>query len=175
MNWNHCSFPWNVAWPNKIMACLLIPSGMSRIKMQVSKLTKVMKMVENQRWAKIDARDATIATLVLSWSNEEASISDLKSELNRLQTRVENKLSSESVASEQWKDLEASQRREVKRLRDRTHGLTLELKQTKRRLLSVMEFGVCHMRTGDIRCNARCVTSSRKASYFGTGPENSQD
>jgi len=115
------------------------PDTISKLKMQVSKLTKEKRMVENELRAKIDARDATIATLVLSSSNQEASISDLKSEVKRLQTRVENKSSSESVASEQSKDLEASQRREVERLRDRTHDLTIELKQTKRRLLSVTE------------------------------------
>ena len=68
------------------------PDTISKLKMQVSKLTKEKKMVENELRAKIDARDATITTLVLSSSNQEAaSISDLRSELNRLQTRVENK------------------------------------------------------------------------------------
>ena len=41
-------------------------------------------MAENELRAKIGARDATIATLVLSSSNQEASISDLESSANKV-------------------------------------------------------------------------------------------
>mmetsp|Transcript_16883 Transcript_16883/g.36440 ORF Transcript_16883/g.36440 Transcript_16883/m.36440 type:complete len:1529 (+) Transcript_16883:101-4687(+) len=115
------------------------PDTISKLKVQMSALGKEKKMMENELRAKIDTRDATIATLVLSSSNQEVSIADLKSEVNRLQLLVDSKSSTESDVSQQLKDLEATRRREVDSLKDRTHDLTIELKQTNRELLSVTE------------------------------------
>lgn len=116
------------------------PDVVSKLELQVSKVTKEKRMVEHELRAKIDARDATIATLVLATSNQEASIGDLTSEVTRLQHELaETTSSSETVATEQLRDVKASQRREVERLQERTHDLTLELTQTKRRLSRVTE------------------------------------
>jgi hypothetical protein len=78
-----------------------------------------------------------IATLVLSSSNQEASNAELKSEIFQLQTLLDRRSTPGSEASQQLKDLETSRRREVELLKEQTHDLTLELKQTKRKLLSV--------------------------------------
>ena len=115
------------------------PDTISKLKMQVSKATKERGVAENELRSKIDTRDATIATLVLSSANQEAIIGDLKLEMNRLQTLVQSKSSSESLLSERSKDLEASLRGEVERLRDRTHDLAMELKHAKVRLLSATD------------------------------------
>eukprot|EP00578_Thalassiosira_sp_NH16_P013987 CAMPEP_0181126054 /NCGR_PEP_ID=MMETSP1071-20121207/27402_1 /TAXON_ID=35127 /ORGANISM="Thalassiosira sp., Strain NH16" /LENGTH=1547 /DNA_ID=CAMNT_0023211585 /DNA_START=115 /DNA_END=4758 /DNA_ORIENTATION=- len=115
------------------------PDTISKLKLQVSTLGKKKDMVENELRAKIDVRDSTIATLVLSSSHQEASIADLKSEVNRLQMLVDNKSSSAHDASQQLKDLEGSRRREVNTLRDRAQDLTIELKQARRKLLLVTE------------------------------------
>lgn len=77
-----------------------------------------------------------IATLVLSSSNQEASIAELKSEICQLQTLLDRRSSLGTDASQQLKELEASRRREVELLKERTHDLTIELKQTKRKLIS---------------------------------------
>ena len=63
----------------------------------------------------------------------------MKSELSRLQKVVDSKASSDHDVSQQLKDLEAERRKEVNSLKDRTHELTIELKQTNRRLVSVTE------------------------------------
>ena len=76
---------------------------------------------------------------MLSSSNQEANIADMKSELSRLQKVVDTKASSEHDVSQQLKDLEADRRKEVNSLKDRAHELTIELKQTNRRLVSVTE------------------------------------
>jgi predicted nucleic acid-binding Zn-ribbon protein len=75
--------------------------------------------------------------LVLSSSNQEASNAELKSEIFQLQTLLDRRSTPGSEASQQLKDLETSRRREVELLKEQTHDLTLELKQTKRKLLSV--------------------------------------
>jgi hypothetical protein len=77
-----------------------------------------------------------IATLVLSSSNLEANIAELKLEIWQLQTLLDRRSSPGADASQQLKELEASRRREVELLKERTHDLTIELKQTKRKLLS---------------------------------------
>jgi regulator of replication initiation timing len=77
-----------------------------------------------------------IATLVLSSSNQEANIAELKSEICQLQTLLDRRSSPGADAAQQLKELEASRRREVELLKERTHDLTIELKQTKRKLLS---------------------------------------
>jgi chromosome segregation ATPase len=78
-----------------------------------------------------------IATLVLSSSNQEASNAELKSEILQLQTLLDRRSTPGSEASQQLKDLEASRRREVELLKEQAHDLTLELKQTKRKLSTV--------------------------------------
>jgi chromosome segregation ATPase len=77
-----------------------------------------------------------IATLVLSSSNQEANIAELKSEICQLQALLDRRSSPGADAAQQLKELEASRRREVELLKERTHDLTIELKQTKRKLLS---------------------------------------
>ncbi|KAL7534909.1 hypothetical protein ACHAXR_006149, partial [Thalassiosira sp. AJA248-18] len=119
------------------------PDTISKLKVQVSTLSKEKTMVENELRSKIDARDSTIATLVLSASNQESIIVELKSDLTRLQMLVDSRSSSESVTSEQIKEIDANRRKEVDRLKDRTHDLTMELKQTKRKLLSVTDALEC--------------------------------
>ncbi len=52
---------------------------------------------------------------------------------------MNSRSSSESEASQKIKDLEATRRREVDALKERTHDLTIELKQTNRKVLSVSE------------------------------------
>ncbi len=75
--------------------------------------------------------------MVLSSSNQEVSNAELKSEIFQLQTLLDRRSTPGTEASQQLKELEASRRREVELLKERTHDLTLELKQTKRKLLSV--------------------------------------
>jgi chromosome segregation ATPase len=113
------------------------PDIISKLKVEVSTLKKDKKRIEQELRAKIESRDSTIATLVLSSSNQERSISELKSELNQLQNLLDKRSSSGTNASQQLKELEASRRREVELLKERTHDLTIELKQTKRKLFSV--------------------------------------
>ena len=113
------------------------PDTISKLKVEVSKLKKDRRRIEQELRAKIESRDSTIATLVLSSSNQEGSISELKSELNQLQNLLDKRSSSGTNASQQLKELEASRRREVELLKERTHDLTNELKQTKRKLFSV--------------------------------------
>ena len=113
------------------------PDTISKLKVEVSTLKKDRRRIEQELRAKIESRDSTIATLVLSSSNQEGSISELKSELNQLQNLLDKRSSSGTNASQQLKELEASRRREVELLKERTHDLTIELKQTKRKLFSV--------------------------------------
>lgn len=115
------------------------PNTVSKLKVQVSNLTREKSMLEKELRGKIESRDATIATLVLSSSNQEASVGKLTSEVSRLQALLDEKSSSQSVSSERSRELEASQRRELERLRNETHDLSLDLKQTKRRLMSATE------------------------------------
>lgn len=116
------------------------PDTISKLKGQVSTVTQEKRMVEHELRAKIDARDATIATLVLSTSHQEAGLGELKSEVHRLQQELtDDKALSENVATEHLQGVKASQRREVERLQERTHDLTLELTQTKRRLARVTD------------------------------------
>ncbi|KAL3788538.1 hypothetical protein ACHAW5_009384 [Stephanodiscus triporus] len=112
------------------------PDTISKLKVQVLTLKKDKTIIEKELRAKIEARDATIATLVLSSSNQDASIAELKSEICQLQTLLDRRSSLGTDASQQLKELEASRRREVELLKERTHDLTIELKQTKRKLLS---------------------------------------
>lgn len=60
----------------------------------------------------------------------------MKSEICQLQTLLDRRSSPGADAAQQLKELEASRRREVELLKERTHDLTIELKQTKRKLLS---------------------------------------
>ena len=113
------------------------PDTISKLKVEVSTLKKDRRRIEQELRAKIESRDSTIATLVLSSSNQEGSISELKSELNQLQNLLDKRSSSGTNASQQLKELEANRRREVELLKERTHDLTIELKQTKRKLFSV--------------------------------------
>lgn len=113
------------------------PDTISKLKVQVSTLKKDRMRIEQELRAKIEARDSTIASLVLSSSNQETSISELKSEINQLQTLLDRRSSSGTDASQQLMELETSRRREVEMLKERTHDLTIELKQTKRKLFSV--------------------------------------
>ena len=115
------------------------PDTVGKLKVQVSNLSKEKRMIEHELRAKIDARDATIATLVLSASNQESNIAELKSEMHELQMLVDTKSSSKSATSEEMKELDVNRRKEMGRLKGRTHDLTIELKQTKRKLLSVTE------------------------------------
>ncbi|KAL9179509.1 LOW QUALITY PROTEIN: hypothetical protein ACHAXT_008799 [Thalassiosira profunda] len=132
------------------------PDTISKLKTQASTLRKEKRMIESELRAKIEARDATIATLVLSASNQEATVVDLKTEVNRLQTLV-------GRDSEQLKDLDAAQRKEVARLKERTNDLTAELKQTKRQLLSATEELEC-ARTQLAETDARPDNRPRRCS-----------
>ncbi|KAL7553850.1 hypothetical protein ACHAWF_017251, partial [Thalassiosira exigua] len=121
------------------------PDTISSLKVQVSTLDKKKRMVESELKSKIDARDATIANLVLSSSNQESNIFDLKSEVRRLEALVEE-ISSPKI---EYTDLDTNRRKEMERLRERTHSLTIELKQTKRRLQSATE---------ELECAKTCLS-----------------
>ncbi|KAL7548045.1 hypothetical protein ACHAWF_011331, partial [Thalassiosira exigua] len=111
------------------------PDTVSKLKMQVSTLSKEKRMVEGDLRSKINARDATIATLVLSNSNLEANIASLKSDVNRLHGLAEDT----SAPKIQSFAFDTKGAKEIEYLRERVHDLTIELKQTKRRLQSVTE------------------------------------
>jgi len=81
----------------------------------------------------------TIATLVLSSGNQESTIADMKLELNRLQKIVNTKESSDNDVAQQLKDLEVDRQKEVNALQDRAHNLTIELKQTNKKLTTATE------------------------------------
>ena len=83
--------------------------------------------------------------MVLSSSNQETSIQELKKEIHRLQSLVDSRSSSENDASRKLKELEASRRKEVESLKSRADDLTTELNQTNRKLLSVTQELECAM------------------------------
>jgi len=63
----------------------------------------------------------------------------MKLELNRLQKIVNTKESSENDVAQQLKDLEVDRQKEVNALQDRAHNLTIELKQTNKKLTTATE------------------------------------
>ena len=61
------------------------PDTISKLKVQVTTLTRENAMVERELRGKLDARDATIATLVLSAGNQEANIVELNAKIKSLE------------------------------------------------------------------------------------------
>lgn len=76
---------------------------------------------------------------MLSSGNQESTIADMKLELNRLQKIVNTKESSDNDVAQQLKDLEVDRQKEVNALQDRAHNLTIELKQTNKKLTTATE------------------------------------
>lgn len=109
------------------------PDTISQLKTQVSSLTKEKNMIETELRAKLEARDTTIGSLVLSASRQEANIAAMKAEIGHLKTLVETKTSQlngmESVIND----------KEVESLKKRNSVLEMELKQTNRNLASVTQ------------------------------------
>lgn len=109
------------------------PDTISQLKTKVSSVTKEKNMIERELRAKLEARDTTIGSLVLSASKQEANIAALKSEVGHLKTLVETK-SSELNGMES-----AVNDKEVEELKKRNSVLTMELKQANRKLASVTQ------------------------------------
>ena len=104
------------------------PDTISQLKTQVSSLTKEKDMVERELRTKLEARDTTIGSLVLSATEQDAKIAALKSEIGHLKTLVETK-------SSELNGLESTvNNEEVESLKKRASDLTMELMQANRNL-----------------------------------------
>lgn len=110
--------------------------ALSKLKVQASTLEKEKNMIETELRAKLEARDATIATLVLTSSNQEEKIVSLRSEVGHLKVMLDNKKSSELAMSQQ---LKGHRGKEMDVLRNRLQEMSKELTQTKRKLASVTQ------------------------------------
>lgn len=113
------------------------PDTISQLKTQVSSLSKEKDMIERELRSKLEARDTTIGSLVLSSTEQEKNLAALKSEVRRLKALLETKslelngMESTTAADNQTKDVELQKKR--------TTDLTMELKQTKMSLEKVMQ------------------------------------
>eukprot|EP01082_Thalassiosira_pseudonana_P006629 g5791.t1 g5791 contig20:167848-172306(-) len=110
--------------------------ALSKLKVQASTLEKEKNMIETELRAKLEARDATIATLVLTSSNQEEKIVSLRSEVGHLKVMLDNKKLSELAMSQQ---LKGHRGKEMDVLRNRLQEMSKELTQTKRKLASVTQ------------------------------------
>ncbi len=110
------------------------PDTISQLKTQVSSLTKEKNMMERELRAKLEARDTTIGSLVLSATKQEANVAAMKAEIGHLKTLVETK-------SLELNGMESSinKNEESQLLKKRNNDLTMELKQANRNLASVSQ------------------------------------
>mmetsp|Transcript_20134 Transcript_20134/g.31441 ORF Transcript_20134/g.31441 Transcript_20134/m.31441 type:complete len:852 (-) Transcript_20134:41-2596(-) len=109
------------------------PDTISQLKTQVSSLTKEKSMIERELRAKLEARDTTIGSLVLSATKQEANIAVMKSEVGHLKTLVETK-------SIELNGMESSiNTDEAQLLKKRNNDMTMELKQANRNLATVTQ------------------------------------
>ena len=109
------------------------PDTISQLKTQVSSLTKEKSMIERELRAKLEARDTTIGSLVLSATKQEANIAALNSEVRHLKTLVEAKSLELDGIESTVNDEEAHL------LKKRNNDLTMELKQANRKLALVTQ------------------------------------
>jgi len=114
------------------------PDTISKLKVQVSTLSREKNAIEHELRAKIDSRDSTIAMLVLSSSKHEMTIGSLTAETTRLQGHVDSQ-SSENEELQQMKQLESKRRLEAESLSAKVRKLTSELHQTKKKLTKANE------------------------------------
>ena len=114
------------------------PDTISKLKVQVSTLTRQKNAIEHELRAKIDSRDSTIAMLVLSSSKHEMTIGSLTAETTRLQGHLDSQLS-ENEELQQMKQLESKRRLEAESLSANVRALTTELQQTKEKLTKANE------------------------------------
>jgi len=109
------------------------PDTISQLKTQVSSLTKEKTMIERELRAKLEARDTTIGSLVLSATKQEANIAAMKAEVGHLKTLVETKsLELNGVDS-------TMNNEEAHLLKKRNNDMTMELKQANRNLALVTQ------------------------------------
>mmetsp|Transcript_5546 Transcript_5546/g.11687 ORF Transcript_5546/g.11687 Transcript_5546/m.11687 type:complete len:1444 (+) Transcript_5546:82-4413(+) len=109
------------------------PDTISQLKTQVSSLTKEKTMIERELRAKLEARDTTIGSLVLSATKQEANIATMKAEVGHLKTLVETKDLELNGADSTMNNEEAHL------LKKRNNDMTMELKQANRNLALVTQ------------------------------------
>ena len=110
----------------------------SKLKLQVSTLAREKVMIETELKAKLEDRDQTISSLVMTSSKQESSIASLKKEVVRLQVQLEAKFSSDGVLSSQRTTREA-QRKEVESLKSKLKDMSIELSQANKKVSKVTQ------------------------------------
>ncbi len=150
------------------------PDTISQLKTKVSSLTKEKNMIERELRAKLEARDTTIGSLVLSSSKQEENIVALKGQVSHLKTLLETKSSELNGMESAVAATDGIQMKEAEGLKKRTADLTMELKQTKRSLALVTQELECtksQMETmnemPDIQDLAGRLAVSEQAQKFG--------
>ena len=114
------------------------PDTISKLKVQVSTLSREKDAIERELRAKIDSRDSTIAMLVLSSSKQEMAIGSLTAETTRLQGHVDSQ-SSENEELKHMKQLDSKRRLEAESMSATIRTLTSELQQTEKKLAKANE------------------------------------
>lgn len=110
----------------------------SKLNVQVSTIQREKSMMESELRAKIDDRDKSISSLVMTSSKQESIIASLKKEVASLQIQLETKTSSESVLSSQRITCEA-QKKEIVSLNAKLCEMSAELTRANKKLSIVSQ------------------------------------
>jgi chromosome segregation ATPase len=110
----------------------------SKLKLRVSALNSEKSMVESEFRAKIEDRDKTISSLVVTSSKQESTIAGLKKEVARLQVQLESEASSESLLTSQRTTRDA-QKKEVESLKGKLRDMSAELSRANKKLSMVSQ------------------------------------
>ncbi|KAL3799993.1 hypothetical protein ACHAWO_004671 [Cyclotella atomus] len=110
----------------------------SKLNMRVSTMQREMSMMESEFKAKIEDRDKTISSLVMTSSKQESTIASLKKEATRLQVQLDTRSSSESVLSSQRTTRDA-QKKEVESLKSKLRDMSQELSRANKKVASLSQ------------------------------------
>ena len=110
----------------------------SKLKLQVSTLEREKAMLDTEFKAKLEDRDQTISSLVMTSSKQESSIASLKKEVVRLQVQLEAKSSSDSAISSRGTTRDAH-RKEVESLKSALKDMSNELSRANKKVSKVTQ------------------------------------